>query len=242
MNHRNAVAYYFSRWFDEPFCVEMLNMHSDGKCRMASDDMDQKHCDYYLERFGHFLRCDSKTVSRSYRNPEIKKNADVITVGNYVLTQFSRPDIISFFYSGRIYLVPTEVIERTSVWCSNTSSGDNRHRQTLSHYLVSDLISCPETESFQISEKFSSIYNDAYVKYDQAAYCVRCASNDSSLQTEECKMKVRLRTVRQLREDILKFIRKFNDELAVTRTEYLDSSLSSSLERTLSDVYCLISC
>ena len=253
LNHRNCAGYYFARWFDEPFCVDVLNLLSktDNKYQLADDNMDQQHCDYtFVDINGLMKRCDSKTVTKNfgYTNPTdsskstSKDYCDVITIGEYVLSSAHRPDIISFYYRGRIFLIDSSRFANISPISITESEGENKHKQNLFHYRIDDIIK-ENVNAFEVPEEFSRIYDSAYKILEQTRNFILEIPRATNDAAREYNRKVRLQSVERMRDSLITYINDFNNTESSYRKQYFvtENEISNtSISDNLSEIYDLL--
>ena len=231
--HRDCVAYYFAKWFDEAFCVSILNLLSGhSKCSLASDDCDRIHIDYWYkdEKLGKTFRCDQKTVTKNFIRDGICR--DVLTISNSVLKSKTCPDIISFYYKQCIYSFKTNLIDKISHLCVNNDSiGQDGSKQDLVHYDVNDIILI--SECTKIPERFTKIIEPAYQIYTE-----RRKSLHESLhyfKENNYKDEIKKRELKTMKEQLMNIIKKYNNEEQLYKQES-----STPVGNMLNEIYNLI--
>ena len=199
----------------------MLNLLSktDNKYQLADDNMDQQHCDYtFVNINGLMKRCDSKTVTKNFgytnstdpSKPVSKDYCDVITIGEYVLSSAHRPDIISFYYRGRIFLIDSSRFADISPISITESAGENKHKQNLFHYRVDDIIK-EDINEFEVPESFGRIYDSAYKVLEQTRNFILEMPRATNDAAREYNRKVRLQSIERMRDSLISYINEFNN-------------------------------
>ena len=253
LNHRNCAGYYFARWFDEPFCVDVLNLLSktDNKYQLADDNMDQQHCDYtFIDVNGLMKRCDSKTVTKNFgysnstdsSKPASKDYCDVITIGEYVLSSANRPDIISFYYRRRIFLIDSGRFADISPISTTESEGENKHKQNLFHYRIDDIIK-EDVNVFEVPEAFAHIYDSAYKVLEQTRNFILEMPRATNDAAREYNRKVRLQSVERMRDSLITYINEFNNTESSHRSQCFvteNAVSNTSISDNLSEIYDLL--
>lgn len=253
LNHRNCAGYYFARWFDESFCVDVLNLLSkvDNKYQLADDNMDQQHCDYtFVDINGLIKRCDSKTVTKNFgysnsidsSKAASKDYCDVITIGEYVLSSVHRPDIISFYYRGRIFLIDSGRFANISPISITESEGENKHKQNLFHYRVDDIIK-EDVNAFEVPEAFSRIYDSAYKILEQTRNFILEMPRATNDAARDYNKKVRLQSVERMKDSLISYINEFNNAESSYRNQcFVTKNVVSntSISDNLSEIYDLL--
>lgn len=223
LNHRNCVGYYFARWFDEPFAVAVLNLlDTNSRYALADDAQDQQHVDYTeTTADGRVVRSDSKVVTRNfpYKDETTSKTnyADVVTVGEYVLTSSNHPDIISFYYRNRIYQVDySGFVTKLKPVAVSESEGENNHKQRLFHYRIVDIHEMESSVRIKdVPHTLSKCYDAAMKILEQTRNFILEIPRATNDEKRAFYTKVRYDALERMRNDLTDIIYRFNKELQI---------------------------
>ena len=229
LNYRDCVSYYFARWFDEPFTVDVLNNYSGRNIQfeLASDDLDRQHIDYLFTGLdGKIHYVDAKTHIRNfhYLDDSLKEHYfDVITVGENAWT--SQTEFFSFVHKTHIYLCyHIEAHQYAQLVKVSSSKGQNGHQQQLLHFSVESLKSLPHTTTFMIPSELARCYADAYDIFERNRNFVYDILPGKTGSQKQYAVQQRLRTLNTMREELLAVIRSYNNA-----TKQIDKFVTCSL-------------
>ena len=221
LSYRSVIGYYFARWFDEPFTVDVINRICpyNMKAVLTTDEVDKEHIDYYIiDRKDESVvnAVDSKTVTHNfkYRNNNDKDvYTDAIPMGEKALIE-SCSSYISFISYGYIYIVNLNDIRNTTPIKRKDSPGQNLHHQTMIHYDVDDLKHIESTVSIEIPKNMYECYYEAYQIYMNYKESMYSYLRDSSTFIDSSTGK--MCQLNNMRNNLIPIIHKFNliyDEL-----------------------------
>ena len=237
MNYRDITGFYFAKWFDEPFTVEILNrLHYNNRTYcLAERNDDRSHRDFYYideDNKKHYADCKTHIHNFVYkRTKEFSKTADVVTIGNYALN--SMTEFITVVYKSRIYIINHIDIMNVKPLSEQMSSGQNNRSQLLTHYDMQSLIEIPFTQSVVIPSNLWFLYQKAYdlfLKYKSSIYdYFRCQK-----PTQMQHLMYSVPMMEQFKSELIPIIREIN-------STYTEIPLSDSFSSDLADIYSLLS-
>ena len=259
LNYRDCVSYYFARWFDEPFTVDVLNNYSGRSVHfeLAPDELDRQHIDYLftgLDNRVHYV--DSKTHIRNfhYLDESLKEHYfDVITVGENAWT--SQTEFFSFVHKTRIYLCyHAETHHYAQPVKISSSKGQNNHKQNLYHFSIESLKSLPHTTSFEIPKELARLYADAYDIFERNRNFVYDILPGKTESQKQYAVQQRLRTLNTMKDELLSVIKNYNactkqyDKFAVLSMissssedkRNGSSAVSTEISNDLQEIYSLL--
>lgn len=211
LNFRDPVSFYFAKWFDEQFTVDILNC-TGIKAQLADAIQDKHHIDYTFIIDGIVHTADSKLHMHNFRfdsNTSVKKCEDIISIGNYALYN-STVEYYSFIWNSSLYIIQRmKFASVTPIKVRNNSRGQNGSYQSLYQYNIRDLINIADYV-FKISDSKYKCYDDAYKIYCKYRYINEgfregCVSKDSSVCLSE------YHALEDMRSELLEVIKRYNE-------------------------------
>ena len=169
MNFRDPISYYFAKWFDEQFTVDILNS-LNIYAELTSDEEDKNHIDYKFVLNGNTYSADSKIHVHNFEYTDLnntKRWTDVISIGNYALYD-SDCDYYSFVWRSKLYFISrNKVLNMKPLQTIENSIGQNGSIQNLIQFSVFDL-----SENCDMCYDISEEKFDSYLKaYHIFSYC-----------------------------------------------------------------------
>ena len=235
-DYRDIIGFYFAKWFDEPFTVDVLNRthFRNLSFKLTSTQNDRLHRDYEfvgLDNKIHYV--DSKTHYHNFEYDKSKvaaRAADVITIGEYALN--SKTEFISFVYRQKIYFIHHLSINSITPIHTQVSKGQNNKQQTLSHYSVESLINLPTTYYTEIPTLMWECYEEAYKLYLYYKNDVFIHSSPKKKDTSS-NIEYNFKSAEAMRTNLIPIIEKFN--------KIYDELPKEDENTVLTDIYSLLS-
>lgn len=238
-SYRDPVGYYFAKWFDEPFAIDILNSidYRNFKFVAADDNDDRKHIDMYASNGSETVTIDCKIMNHNFEydngneNKKLNKSYDdVLTIGQYALASenteyilFVRRDTISIcsLRDIRDKVKPLVVISK--------SKGIAGNAQDLYNYRVKDLQNLFSTHIISIPSDKADLYNKAFKLYEKSRFSVREIHFNKNL-SEDKKTEMIIIILEDLRRELLGIINEYNNI-------YVEIPKINDTDTLLEDIY-----
>lgn len=236
-SYRDITGYYFGKWFDEPFTVDVLNRtrYQNITFSLCNSQDDRLHRDYkFIGQDGNTYYIDSKTHAHNYAYL-INDNTvfiDMIVIGEHALHSTTN-HYISFVHRGFIHICSLySMINKCQPVKERVSSGQNKHTQKLIMFDCNDLISLDDTQHIPVPQQMMDCYDEAYKLYTE--YKKKIASITPKAKTKSIDSTKANQLMTELSEQLKPIINHFNNL-------YDELPTINNLSDNLNDILSLIS-
>lgn len=226
LDFRDPISYYFAKWFDEQFAVDILNS-TNIKADLSSDEDDKNHIDYKFVLNGNTYTADSKIHIHNYEYTDannVKRWTDVITVGNYALYA-SDCDYYSFVWRSKLYFVSrNKMLNMEPLRTIENSVGQNGSVQNLMQFSVF-LLSENCDMWYEIPEEKYNIYQKAYHTFSYCRNAVYDMPPELRKNPELCQNQ-KIRYIRYMKQELETIISDYNKIYNEIPTVNIENNLS----------------